>query len=105
MQVGVADRSVVQTSDDETRCLSPLRLQEKIDDLVRLVSSGRAFARPSGTEDVVRVYAEAASQEQADWLAGAVAEAIFDEAGGVGTRPQSVGAAPPESNEHKKLKM
>lgn len=29
----------------------------------------RSFVRPSGTEDVVRVYAEAATQDEADQLA------------------------------------
>lgn len=49
--------------------------------------SGRAFARPSGTEDAVRVYAEAASQEAADALAKEVAGIVYDMAGGTGNRP------------------
>ncbi len=43
---------------------------------------------PSGTEDVVRVYAEAVTQEQADALAYQVAGVVFDLAGGVGERPK-----------------
>ncbi len=39
------------------------------------VPSGRAFVRPSGTEDVVRLYAEAATEAQVDALALAVAQA------------------------------
>ncbi|KAG4938729.1 hypothetical protein JHK86_044870 [Glycine max] len=35
---------------------------------------GRCFVRPSGTEDVVRVYAEASTQEAADTLANCVAK-------------------------------
>ena len=35
---------------------------------------GRCFIRPSGTEDVIRVYAEAATQEEANSLANAVAK-------------------------------
>ena len=35
---------------------------------------GRCFIRPSGTEDVVRVYAEASTQEAADGLAYSVAK-------------------------------
>ena len=49
--------------------------------------SGRAFVRPSGTEDVVRVYAEASSQEAADQLALHVARQVHKVAGGVGERP------------------
>ena len=43
--------------------------------------------RPSGTEDVVRVYAEAETQVQADALALAVAQAAHRHAGGVGQAP------------------
>lgn len=43
--------------------------------------------RPSGTEDAVRVYAEAPSQEQADALALEVCQVVFDLAQGVGERP------------------
>lgn len=37
---------------------------------------GRSFIRPSGTEDVIRVYAEASTQEAADSLANSVAEIV-----------------------------
>ena len=43
--------------------------------------------RPSGTEDVVRVYAEASNQEAADKLALDVARQVHKVAGGVGDRP------------------
>jgi phosphoacetylglucosamine mutase len=48
---------------------------------------GRAFVRPSGTEDVVRVYAEALSQQSADALAQAVCVLVYHLAGGVGPEP------------------
>ena len=51
------------------------------------MQSGRAFVRPSGTEDVVRVYAEAVTQEAADGLALAVARHVHKVAGGVGECP------------------
>ena len=37
---------------------------------------GRCFIRPSGTEDVIRVYAEAFTQEAADDLANSVAKIV-----------------------------
>jgi phosphoacetylglucosamine mutase len=37
---------------------------------------GRAFVRPSDTEDVVRIYAEAGSREAADGLAAAAAAIV-----------------------------
>jgi len=43
--------------------------------------------RASGTEDVVRVYAEAATQGAADALALQAAQATWELAGGVGEKP------------------
>ena len=43
--------------------------------------------RPSGTADVVRVYAEASTQEEADELARKVAQATWRLAAGVGEQP------------------
>lgn len=50
-------------------------MQKAVDGLVGAVSKGRAFVRPSETEDVVRVYAEAETQAMADDLCAAVIEA------------------------------
>lgn len=66
VKVVVADRNVFKTEDAERRLISPPGLQSKVDDLVRRYEGGRSFVRPSGTEDVVRVYAEAAVRSQAD---------------------------------------
>lgn len=43
--------------------------------------------RSSGTEDIVRVFAEADSPEHTDDLAVKVAQAVYDLAGGVGSKP------------------
>lgn len=45
------------------------------------------YFRPSGTEKVVRIYAEAATQEAADNLALNVASAVYELADGVGDLP------------------
>ncbi|KAJ3479609.1 hypothetical protein NLI96_g8943 [Meripilus lineatus] len=66
VKVVVADRFMFKTEDAERRLISPPGLQQKIDELVRRYEAGRAFVRPSGTEDVVRVYAEASVRSQAD---------------------------------------
>ena len=83
----VKDRAAIKTSEDETKVLQPVALQNAIDAAVKKYASGRAFARPSGTEDAVRVYAEAETPVMADKLALEVSQAIFDHAGGVGKRP------------------
>jgi len=82
VKVVVEDRHAFQTEDAERQLVSPKGLQNKIDDLVRRYDGGRSFVRPSGTEDVVRVYAEAAIKSQADELAFRVAGLVYDEAGG-----------------------
>ncbi|KAH9165824.1 phosphoacetylglucosamine mutase [Lactarius sanguifluus] len=82
VKVVVEDRHAFQTEDAERQLVSPKGLQGKIDDLVRRYDGGRSFVRPSGTEDVVRVYAEAAIKSQADELAFRVAGLVYDEAGG-----------------------
>jgi phosphoacetylglucosamine mutase len=61
----VPDRKLVRVSADETRVLEPPALQAAIDALVAAAPRGRAFVRPSGTEDVVRTYAEAADAASA----------------------------------------
>jgi phosphoacetylglucosamine mutase len=95
LKLAVADRTAIHTTEDETAVTAPAALQAAIDALCRPVPSGRAFVRPSGTEDVVRVYAEAANQEAADALAAAVADAAYRLAGGVGGNAWAGGAAGP----------
>lgn len=53
------------------------------------IPAGRAFVRPSGTEDVVRVYTEATTQEAADKLALDVARQVHKVAEGVKEQPSS----------------
>lgn len=88
LKVKVADRRVIDTEDAERRAVSPAGLQEAIDSLVKKYSQARSFVRPSGTEDVVRVYAEAETQESADALAHEVSLAVYRLAGGVGDEPK-----------------
>ncbi|KAF7436768.1 Phosphoacetylglucosamine Mutase [Pleurotus ostreatus] len=89
VKVVVADRHIFKTVDAERRLTSPVGLQDKIDSLVGKYEGGRSFVRPSGTEDVVRVYAEAVVKSQADELAFRVAGLVYDETGGdPATRPK-----------------
>lgn len=88
LKVKVADRRVIDTEDAERRAVSPTGLQGAIDGLVKKYRQARSFVRPSGTEDVVRVYAEAETQESADALAHEVSLAVYRLAGGVGGEPK-----------------
>lgn len=56
--------------------------------MVSKYEKGRSFVRPSGTEDVVRIYAEAATKEEVDKLAAEVAQKVYEVAGGVGPAPE-----------------
>jgi len=87
LKVSVQDRNVVTTADAERRCVTPAGLQAEIEALAAGQPLGRAFVRPSGTEDVVRVYAEAETRAAADQLAYQVASALYRKAGGIGAAP------------------
>ncbi|EPS63990.1 hypothetical protein M569_10791 [Genlisea aurea] len=77
LKVIVHDRSVIETADAETRVVKPAGLQEAIDgEVAKHSPDGRCFVRPSGTEDVVRVYAEGSTRESADDLARSVASIV-----------------------------
>ncbi len=89
-KLAVADRTVVKVTSDETRTTAPEALQLELDQLAARFARGRCFVRPSGTEDVVRVYAEAATQADANELALLVAQTTWRLAGGVGDMPTSV---------------
>ncbi|KAM4529460.1 phosphoacetylglucosamine mutase [Fundulus diaphanus] len=88
LKVKVSDRRVIETADAERKAVTPAGLQEAIDGLVKKYKQARSFVRPSGTEDVVRVYAEADTQESADELAHEVSLAVYGLAGGVGDEPK-----------------
>lgn len=76
VKVEVADRGIFKTTDAERKLVSPPNIQAEIDQAVQLYVKGRAFARASGTEDAVRVYAEAISRSEADDLATRVANLV-----------------------------
>lgn len=52
-------------------------MQDIIDEIVKSIPKGRSFVRPSGTEDVVRIYAEADTIEHTMEISKRVTEAIL----------------------------
>ncbi|KAJ3151691.1 Phosphoacetylglucosamine Mutase [Geranomyces variabilis] len=86
-KVTVSNRLEFVAIKADTELSKPEGLQAKINQQMAKFKRGRSFVRPSGTEDVVRVYAEAATQAEADLLAATVCGIIFDQHGGVGARP------------------
>ncbi|RLN13970.1 hypothetical protein BBJ28_00021615, partial [Nothophytophthora sp. Chile5] len=91
-KVQVTDRSVIVTDDDDdTQVLAPDSLRLALDAALQAYANkqGRAFVRPSGTEDAVRVYAEADTQQDADALALQFAKLVHEHCGGVGAEPST----------------
>ena len=76
VRVEVRDRNIFKTTDAERKLTEPHGVQQEIDILVAKFNDGRSFARPSGTEDAVRVYAEAATRSEADDLAAKVTAVV-----------------------------
>lgn len=70
-KVKVQDRRIIECNHNETVCLEPTAVQPALREAMDSVEAGRTFIRPSGTEDVVRVYAEAKTEPEADKLAEA----------------------------------
>lgn len=79
LKVNVVDRNLVTTRNAERTCVTPIGLQDAIDALVREAgNNSRCFIRPSGTENIVRVYAESTTQDKADQLAQKVAATVSE---------------------------
>lgn len=68
VKVIVPDRTLFKTTNAERSLVEPAGMQAKIDALVAKYPQGRMFVRASGTEDAVRVYAEADTKEHAAQL-------------------------------------
>ena len=77
VKVAVKDKSLITCSEDEMRVVSPVALQEQLDGIMQCYH-GRCFVRPSGTEDVVRIYAEATSVNDVNKMISDATIAIND---------------------------
>ncbi|SCU80991.1 LADA_0B10616g1_1 [Lachancea dasiensis] len=76
IKVLVPDRTVFKTVNAERQLVSPVGLQQSIDDLVDKFDNARSFVRASGTEDAVRVYAEAATRQKVEELVTMVGQLV-----------------------------
>lgn len=80
VRIEVRDRNMFKAVDAERKLESPPGVQSQIDFVVGKYKAGRSFVRASGTEDALRVYAEAVTRGEADDLANKVS-AIVKQAG------------------------
>lgn len=76
VKLTVADKSKLKCSEDETYLVEPASLQQRLAAAMQAVNQGRCFVRPSGTEDVVRIYAEAATKEEVEVVVAKSRDAI-----------------------------
>jgi phosphoacetylglucosamine mutase len=79
IKVSVQNKAMLICSEDETMVLSPPELQVDLNNIMAEMSSvhARTFVRPSGTEDVLRVYAEAETIEHVNKLLELATHAIY----------------------------
>lgn len=71
-KIKVADRTIFKTIWDESRLENPLTLQAFVDQAVEQCEGSRSFVRPSGTEDVLRLYVEAQKLADVDQIANQI---------------------------------
>lgn len=74
----VKNRFAIVTEDSERRVSEPKELQLAIDSIMARFPGSRSFVRPSGTEDIVRIYAEAPDAAQTDEVADGVRQVVLD---------------------------
>ena len=76
-KIDCAAKASIICSEDETQVVAPEGLQAALNEAMkRRGAKSRCFVRPSGTEDCVRIYAEAKTQADANLLAEDAAAAI-----------------------------
>lgn len=77
IKVAISDRNCIKTTNAGRTCVEPPSLQPEIDKMVQVYGpESRCFVRASGTENVVRIYAEAKDQESSDELAQKVGHLV-----------------------------
>ncbi|EAR94337.2 phosphoacetylglucosamine mutase (macronuclear) [Tetrahymena thermophila SB210] len=76
-KVTIRDKSKLKMSYAEDNVQEPKEIQEKINAIVAKHPGSRAFIRPSGTEDIVRIYAESADSAQVDAVTNEIKDMIL----------------------------
>ncbi len=65
-KIAVKSKENVRTTNIEDQVISPMGLQQQIDEVVRKHDGKKAFLRPSGTENVLRLHVEAKTEQQVE---------------------------------------
>lgn len=72
------DKSKFCTIDYGRICVKPLGLQEAINNILNAYRGARAFIRPSGTEDLVRLYVECENKKDLNKITTLIKNALYD---------------------------
>ncbi len=68
LQLCVRDKNEVETTDAERTCVCPFGLQEHLNGITSMYENSRTFIRPSGTENLVRIYVETRCEDDLEAL-------------------------------------
>lgn len=77
-KVQVKYRLKIKVCKTEDRITEPKSVQDEIDNIISKYPGSRGFARPSGTEDYVRIYAEADSIEVVKNVSEGIKQALLN---------------------------
>ncbi|KAL1451329.1 hypothetical protein WDU94_005717 [Cyamophila willieti] len=72
----VSNRNLIKTINADTEIVEPVGMQDTINKSVAKYKNARSFVRPSGTEDIVRVYVEAETNEDVKALTEEVQQIV-----------------------------
>ena len=76
IKIAVANKNRFLTNEDQTKLIEPTRLQDVIEIFSKDKAGGRAFVRPSGTEDFLRLYVECKDKEDLNTLTDIIKDEI-----------------------------
>jgi phosphoacetylglucosamine mutase len=70
------DKSLFTTTDFGRKLLQPMGLQDKLDNVISNYPHSNCFVRPSGTEDLLRLYVECQNEQHIDKLVNDTVDVI-----------------------------
>ena len=87
LKLTIQDRNMIKTTNADRTVVKPEQLQESVNLIIQSYKKARAFVRPSGTENIVRIYGEAETQLECDQMVNQIAKIVYKMCDGVGTCP------------------
>ena len=75
-KINVKDKNFIKTSTDESKVIEPICIQDGIDKVLLSYTNTRAFVRPSGTENCIRLYVESDNPNSLDMIADSIIEIV-----------------------------